>query len=68
MKTSFYVQSCGRQAEEKDLIAKIKELWVADGKKIKDINDINIYAKPEENACYYTINGEISGKISLFEE
>ena len=42
MKTAFYVESYGRQVEEKALIAKIKEIWVAEGNKIKDIKDLNI--------------------------
>ena len=50
MKTAFYVESYGRQVEEKTLIAKIKEIWVAEGNKIKDIKDLNIYAKPEDDA------------------
>ena len=45
MKTAFYVESYGRQVEEKALIAKIKEIWVAEGNKIKDIKDLNISAK-----------------------
>ena len=66
MKTAFYVEANGQQAEEKAIIAKVKELWVAEGNKIKDIEDLNLYAKPEENACYYTINGTVSGKVELF--
>ena len=49
------------------MIAKIKEIWVAEGNKIKDIKDLNIYAKPEDDACYYTINGDFSGHIKLYE-
>ena len=56
MKTAFYVESYGRQVEEKALIAKIK-----------DINDLNIYAKPVDDACYYTINRVFSGHIKLYE-
>ena len=67
MKTAFYVESYGRQVEEKALIAKIKEIWVAEGNKIKDIKDLNIYAKPEDDAFYYTINGDFSGHIKLYE-
>ena len=40
MKTAFYVESYGRQVEEKALIVKIKEIWVAEGNKIKDIKDL----------------------------
>ena len=67
MKTAFYVESYGRQVEEKALIVKIKEIWVAEGNKIKDIKDLNIYAKPEDDACNYTINGNFSGHIKLYE-
>lgn len=66
MKTSFFVECYGKQAAEKDLVAKIKELWAADGHLIKDIKTINLYAKPEESLCYYTINDEINGQIDLF--
>ena len=65
MKTSFYVEYAGKQVEEKAVIAKVKELWVADGKKIKDLKTLNLYVKPEENAAYYVINENVSGKIEL---
>ena len=42
MKTAFYVEANGQQAEEKAIIAKVKELWVAEGNKIKDIEDLNL--------------------------
>ena len=65
MKTAFYVESYGRQVEEKALIAKIKEIWVAEGNKIKDIKDLNIYAKLCHGKtktdvvpfCYHSRNG-----------
>ena len=66
MKTAFYVEAYGKQAEEKDIITKIKELWVDEGNKVKDIQTLNIYAKPEDNAVYYMINGEVEGSIDLF--
>lgn len=65
MKTSFYVEYAGKQVEEKAVIAKVKALWVADGNKIKDLKTLNLYVKPEENAAYYVINENVSGKIEL---
>lgn len=65
MKTSMYVEYQGLQVEEKDIIAKVKELWVNDGNKIKDIKELKLYVKPEEAAAYYVINEETSGKIEL---
>ena len=58
MKTSVFVEYLGNQVEDKALISKVKELWVADGNKIKDIKDLKIYVKPEEHAAYYVVNGE----------
>lgn len=65
MKTSMYVEYQGLQVEEKEIIAKVKELWVNDGNKIKDIKELKLYVKPEEAAAYYVINEETSGKIEL---
>ena len=66
MKTSFYVEYAGKQVEEKDIIARVKELWVADGNKVKDLKTLNLYVKPEENAAYYVINDDaVSGTIEL---
>ena len=65
MKTSMYVEYQGLQVEEKEIIAKVKELWVNEGNKIKDIKELKLYIKPEEATVYYVINEETSGKIDL---
>ncbi len=66
MKTTLYVEYDGNQAEDKQIIAQIKEIWVADGNRVKDIKELKVYVKPEENAAYYVINGDVSGSISLY--
>ena len=65
MKTAFYVEYAGKQVEEKEIIAKVKEIWTAQGNKIKDLKTLNLYVKPEENAAYYVINEDVDGKIDL---
>lgn len=65
MKTNVTVEYAGNQYEEKDIVQKVKDAWVAAGKKIKDIQNLNIYIKPEETAAYYVINEGESGKIAL---
>ena len=65
MKTALYVEFAGKQTLDKDLVAKVKELWTAEGNKVKDINTLSLYVKPEESAAYYVINEEVSGKIEL---
>lgn len=55
----------GREVTEKELIAKVKEIWTSKGNKIKDITSLNIYIKPEEEMAYYVINDMENGKIEL---
>lgn len=55
----------GREVTEKELIAKVKEIWTSKGNKIKDITSLNIYIKPEEEMAYYVINDVENGKIEL---
>lgn len=65
MKTSVFMEYGGIQVEEKEIIAKIKEAWVSEGNKIKDIKELKLYLKPDEFVAYYVINDDISGKINL---
>ena len=65
MKTSFFVEYAGKQIEEKDVVAAVKELWVKEGNKVKDMKTLSIYTKPEEQSAYYVINDSVSGKIDL---
>ena len=65
MKTSVFMEYGGLQVEEKEVIAKIKEAWVSEGNKIKDIKELKLYLKPDEFTAYYVINDDISGKINL---
>ncbi|BBF42034.1 hypothetical protein lbkm_0716 [Lachnospiraceae bacterium KM106-2] len=65
MKTSLYVEYKGSRIEDKDIVNQVKELWVNEGNKIKDIDTLNLYIKPEEHAAYYVINETITGKLAL---
>ncbi len=65
MKTNMVVQACGLEISEADVIAKVKEIWIADGNKVKDIKSLDMYAKPEERKVYYVVNGEVNGEIEI---
>lgn len=45
---------------------KVKAQFVAEGHKASAIKTLNIYLKPFENAAYYVINGEFTGRVDLF--
>jgi hypothetical protein len=65
MKTNIFVEYCGKQTEDKAMIAAVKKAWTDGGNKVGDIKTMQLYIKPEEDAVYYVINESTSGKVTL---
>ncbi|MDO5402323.1 MAG: DUF6465 family protein [Eubacteriales bacterium] len=63
IKKEVFIQYYENQADEETLFEKVladcKEQNIA-------VKDIKMYLKPEDNACYYVVNGNIAGKVDLF--
>ena len=60
----IYVQYMGKEILDKDLVEKVKEIWTKEmGNKVKDLVDLKIYVKTEENAAYYVINNDVTGRF-----
>ena len=60
---SLYIQHCGKQVDEASLYERV----------IKDcesqnvtVEELKLYVKPEDNACYYVANGNVAGKVDLY--
>ena len=61
-----YIQFLGREVFAKDVVENIKKVWTDEmGKKAADMKELKVYIKPEENAAYYVINGDVTGCVSL---
>ena len=67
MKLDLYIEVFGKKIEHKVIVEKVKEIWKADGNKVKDLSNLEVYYKPEEQMCYYVINGEVEGSFSVAE-
>lgn len=65
MKTNMIIQSNGVEISDKEIVAKVKEKWVEEGKLVKDIKSLTTYIKPEERKVYYVINDEINGDFDI---
>lgn len=65
LKSNVVVEYQGKQITCKDVLAAAKKVWVDGGNKVKDLNTVDLYVKPEENAVYYVFNEDESGKIEL---
>lgn len=59
-----FVQFAGKEFNVPEIVAAAKAAFKeANGRKA--IKSCNVYVKPEENAAYYVINDDFSGKIEL---
>lgn len=65
MKATMTIQAAGIEVTEASVKALVKEAWVAAGNKVKDMETVDIYVKPEEKMVYYVINGTVSGSVAL---
>ena len=51
--------------EETLFLKRVKEAWTAAGNKAADLKEIAVYVKPEEEAIYYVVNGDVTGKVEF---
>lgn len=66
VKETIYLQYLGKEIKKEDLMKRVKEIWTKELKhKVSDLKAVTLYLKPEENAAYYVINDEVTGKIDL---
>ena len=65
MKANLYVEFQGKKVETKEVLAAAKKVWTEAGNKVKDLETVDLYIKPEESAVYYVFNENESGKIEL---
>ncbi len=65
MKASVYVEFYGEQVSQDELVKEVKKIWTDSGKKESDIKSIALYVKPEEDRCYYVVNGDETGSFHI---
>jgi hypothetical protein len=65
MKENLFIEFAGNKIEYNQIFNTLKELWKSQGNKIKDLKNVELYYKPEENTCYYVINSENKGKFVI---
>jgi len=63
IKSEIFIEFEGKQVDEQAVIQKVKEDCM---EKEITVTELTLYFKPEDNACYYVANSEVSGKVALF--
>ena len=66
VKETLNLQFAGKSYTTEDLVKIAKDVWKYDLKqKVGDFKSVELYVKPEENAVYYVINGDVTGKFDI---
>ena len=60
------VQYQGNEAEQAEIVERIKAQFVSEGHRAGNIKSLKVYIKPEDGAAYYVINDKNAGKVNLF--
>ena len=66
MKQQMFLQFNEQEVELSTVEANVKKDWKEAGKKLSEIESLDIYVKPQEGKAYYVINGEVEGAVDLF--
>ena len=64
-KKNVVIQYQGRERSEKNLLDLIYQNIIDRGIKEEEIEDVDIYVKPEEQAVFYVVNKKIEGQIAF---
>lgn len=64
-KKNIVIQFQGRERQEQNLLDQIKQDVLKQGMNDEDIQELDVYVKPEEQLVYYVVNKELNGQISF---
>lgn len=64
-KKNVVIQYQGRERSEKNLLDLIYQDMLNQGIDEEEIENIDIYVKPEEQAVFYVVNKKIEGQIAF---
>lgn len=63
---SVHFEFSGKSYTPEDLLKICKDVWKYDlNGEEEDFKSVELYVKPEENATYYVINGDITGSFFI---
>ena len=66
IKQQMFLQFNEQEVELSAVEANVKKDWKETGKKLTDIETLDIYIKPQEGKAYYVVNRAVEGKVDLF--
>ncbi len=64
-KEEVFIQYSDHELRAKDIMDRAKEDYIKKGHEENDIKEIELYIKPADNAAYYVVNHEDTGKLTF---
>ena len=64
-KEEVFIQYSHHELRAADIIERAKKDYVNNGHKLTSIKEIQVYIKPSDNAAYYVVNHEDTGKVTF---
>lgn len=65
MTMDLFIEYNGKHTDHKVFLDTVKEIWKSEGNKVKDMETVELYYKPQEETCYYVINGSHKGHFQV---
>lgn len=66
LKSEICIQFSGKSYTQEELIKIARDVWKYDLKqKVRSLESVELYVKPEENTVYYVMNKEFTGSFSI---
>lgn len=67
VQTALFIQHSGNEVKTDEIVHRVNSEWEHLGHDVKDLKNMDLYIKPEEDKVFYVLNGDVTGSISLFE-
>ena len=65
-KVAMHVQFSGKSYSQEELVKMAQDVWKYDLKqKVRELANIELYVKPEENVVYYVMNQKFTGSFVI---
>ena len=62
---NIFYEFSSHSVEQQEIIDKIKGWWKEQGYLLKDLKELAVYLKVEENRAYYVINDSVKGSVAV---
>lgn len=64
-KIKSVIQVNGMEIDYEEVVKKVKDTYALECPDGDEVDTLNLYIKPDDNAIYYVVNGKSAGKVDI---